>query len=149
MAIRGGENGKTLTDDGKAVAEKAASGSRQFLQALRHRSSHPQHGRHQGFIHIQVSFVFGEVAPAMSLVQDAPLFGRQVHGVDQALEHLVPVRGPVPVETQGGYCQGMGGVIGQVETAVEIQVSITGIGQPAQPGLPESVDFPGRRRLSF
>ena len=52
------------------------------------RNSHS--GGHQLFVYIHITFVFGEVAFAMSLVEYSPLLSGQIQSVLETLENEVP-----------------------------------------------------------
>lgn len=54
----------------------------------------------------------------MGLVEDSPLLGREVDRVLQALEDQIPVWRSKAVPAQGCQRQGVGCVVGEVETAL-------------------------------
>ena len=64
-----------------------------FSTGLKARSDfarNPNSGGHQLFVYIHITFVFGQVAFAMRLVEYPPLLSGQIESVLETLEHEVP-----------------------------------------------------------
>lgn len=82
-------------------------------------------------VDVEVAFVLGEVAFSMRLVEDAPVARRDVQGVRQALEDEIAVLRAVAVPSQCGQREGVGGVVGQVESAFEREQVAVRVAKPA------------------
>lgn len=74
-----------------------------------------------------MAFVFGRIAALMCLGQHAPDFRRQAGGMRQRLEHQITVVGTIAHAAQRIQREGMGGVVSQIETAVELELAVDGV----------------------
>jgi hypothetical protein len=54
------------------------------------------------FVNVEMALVLGDVALAMSLVEHAPLLGRELERVSEALEHQVAVLRAIAVPSERG-----------------------------------------------
>ena len=69
---------------------------------------------HEPFIHIEIPFIFAEVANGMTFVEHAPYLGTQSEGVRQRLKNDIAIGRPVSMPTQGGQTKRMSGVVGEI-----------------------------------
>ena len=86
-----------LSPEPSAVPGPQSRNRRKILCALQYSPAGPNHCRNECLIHIDHAFIFSEIALAVSLVQHAPLLGRQRKRMVQTLKHLVAVLGTIAV----------------------------------------------------
>ena len=85
----------------------------------------------------------------MGLVQHPPLLRRQVQRVLQAPKDQEARIGSVAVKAQGGQGQRMGGVVGEVETALEAQLTARRIVEAPSTGTDQAQNLALGGRLGL
>src|SRR5450830_424381 len=102
---------------------------------------------HHSFIQIRTALVFGKISDRMAFGQNSPGRGRNAERVRKDLEHKISILRAIPQTPQPGERQGVGGVVGQIESALQREIQVLRVDESNLTRMQEAFDFPWRRRL--
>lgn len=71
------------------------------------------------FGNIEITFVFGEIALSVCLIEQLPLLRREIERVLKTLKNQNAVFASITVQSQCAVCRCMRGVVGQIEAAFD------------------------------
>ena len=92
-------------------------------------------------LNVDLALVLGRIPELVRLGQDSPNFHAKTQRIRQDLEHHIPIVRPVTVPSRGRERKGVRGVVRKIETALDVEAGIAGVGQSGSPRFDQGVNF--------